>query len=66
VASRVEGKIQIINGPVPPSNLWQIVDELERAATAEDIPRISALLQAVVPTFHRDRALRTVETAASF
>ncbi len=66
VASRIEGKIQIINGPTPPSNLWQIVDDLERAAAAEDTQRILESLQTLVPSFHRDGTMRTVPTAASF
>jgi FlaA1/EpsC-like NDP-sugar epimerase len=56
VTSRVEGKIQVISGPPPPADLWQIVSELQTAAAAEDHVAVVTLLARLVPTYRRPGA----------
>ena len=51
VTSRIEGKIQVIAGPPPPADIWQIVSELQNAAAAEDQVAVVALLGRLVPTY---------------
>jgi FlaA1/EpsC-like NDP-sugar epimerase len=57
VTSRVEGKIQVIQGPRPPQNLWQTVAALEQAAAGEHTEDILDLLRALVPTYQRPDAI---------
>jgi FlaA1/EpsC-like NDP-sugar epimerase len=66
VASRVEGKIQVIGGPPPPPNLWAMLAELQRAAEVDDPERVRALLRMVVPTFRRREDDSETRPAASF
>jgi FlaA1/EpsC-like NDP-sugar epimerase len=66
VASRVDGKIQVIGGPPPPPNLWAMLAELQRAAEVDDPERVRALLRMVVPTFRRRDETGESRPAASF
>jgi len=66
VTSRVEGKIQIIQGPLPPAILWHAIAELERAAAAEDVPHVLTLLQTLLPSYRPELARPTVPHASSF
>lgn len=67
VTSRVEGKIQVIRGPLPPSNLWSVVAELERAASAEDPDLALLLLRKLVPTYRLGQDAATpISAAVSF
>ena len=56
VTSRVEGKIQVIAGPPPPADIWQIVSELQNAAAAEDDVAVVTLLGRLVPTYQHPGA----------
>jgi FlaA1/EpsC-like NDP-sugar epimerase len=62
VTSRAEGKIQVITGPPPPSNLWQSVAELESAAAAENTDRALAVLRTLVPTYRRQLTVTDAAT----
>jgi FlaA1/EpsC-like NDP-sugar epimerase len=54
VALRADGKIQVVSGPPPPASLWDIVAQLEDAASHEDAARSLSLLQLLVPTYRRN------------
>jgi FlaA1/EpsC-like NDP-sugar epimerase len=54
VALRADGKIQVISGPPPPASLWDVVAQLEDAASHEDAERALRLLQVLVPTYRRN------------
>ena len=62
----VGDKIQVISGPQPPPHLWQLLAELDRAAAAEDEPRVRALLKTIVPTYQTDQKPSIVPVASSF
>ena len=64
--SSVGDKIQVISGPQPPPHLWQLLAELDRAAAAEDEPRVRALLKTIVPTYQTDQKPSIVSVASSF
>ena len=64
VTSRVEGKIQVIAGPPPPADLWQIIGELQDAAAAEDHIAVVTLLGRLVPTY-RHPGVRPASAATS-
>ena len=66
VLRRVEGKIQIIEGPPPPASLWQDISELEKAASVEDAARVLVLLRRLVPTYQRPDIKAVVPAASSF
>src|SRR5690606_27298381 len=51
VTPQADGKIQVVNGPPPPPDLWELVAELERAARDEDPDRVRMLLKTLVPTY---------------
>jgi FlaA1/EpsC-like NDP-sugar epimerase len=53
VTLRADGKIQVVSGPPPPPNLWQVIAELGDAAASEDTARALRLLQVLVPTYRR-------------
>jgi len=57
VTSRVEGKIQVIAGPAPPADIWQIVGDLQTAAAAEDQVAVLRLLGRLVPTYRHPGTL---------
>ena len=64
VTSRVEGKIQVIAGPAPPADIWQIVGDLQTAAAAEDQVAVLTLLGRLVPTYrHPGVQLATAATS---
>jgi FlaA1/EpsC-like NDP-sugar epimerase len=64
VTSRVEGKIQVIAGPPPPADIWQIVGDLQTAAAAEDQVAVLRLLGRLVPTYrHPGVELATAATS---
>jgi FlaA1/EpsC-like NDP-sugar epimerase len=64
VTSRVEGKIQVIAGPPPPADIWQIVGDLQAAAAAEDQVAVLTLLGRLVPTYrHPGVQLATAATS---
>jgi FlaA1/EpsC-like NDP-sugar epimerase len=53
VTMRADGTIQVVDGPPPPPNLWEIVERLGDAAAAEDIERAIGLLKLLVPTYQQ-------------
>jgi FlaA1/EpsC-like NDP-sugar epimerase len=53
VTLRADGKIQVVDGPPPPPNLWEIVERLGEAASAEDTERAVGLLKLLVPTYQQ-------------
>jgi FlaA1/EpsC-like NDP-sugar epimerase len=66
VTSRIEGKIQVIRGPVPAPNLWAMISELERAAANEDADLVVGILKKLVPTYRPSKtkpAVRSAHTA---
>jgi FlaA1/EpsC-like NDP-sugar epimerase len=65
VTSCRKGKIQVVSAPSAPENLWLLIEKLERAAVAEDTPRVLDLLQTLLPTYTRPEVNR-LPAAASF
>ncbi len=51
VTMRADGKIQVVEGPPPPSDLWDVINRLEDAAAAEDVTRTIKLVKTLVPTY---------------
>jgi FlaA1/EpsC-like NDP-sugar epimerase len=51
VTLRADGKIQVVEGPPPPPHIWDIIDRLDAAASANDVERTRALLKLLVPTY---------------
>jgi FlaA1/EpsC-like NDP-sugar epimerase len=66
VTSRVEGKIQVVKGPPPPADLWQAIEELERAASMEDNEHVLTLLQLLVPTYQRSAVKPPISSISTF
>lgn len=53
VTLRADGKIQVVEGPPPPPDIWRVVEQLEEAAKAEDVDGALTLLKLLVPTYQR-------------
>lgn len=53
VTLRADGKIQVVEGPPPPQNLWDVVSRLGAAAEAEDTAQAMKLLKLLVPTYEQ-------------
>ena len=51
VTLHADGKIQVVQGPPPPADIWKLVDALEQAAVSEDPVQVRALIKALVPTY---------------
>lgn len=56
VTLRADGKIQVVEGPPLPANLWDVVDRLGESAAADDTQRAMALLKLLVPTYEQPTA----------
>jgi FlaA1/EpsC-like NDP-sugar epimerase len=53
ITQRADGKIQVVEGPPPPANIWDVVDRLETTTGADDVEHTLELLKALVPTYQR-------------
>ena len=51
VTMRADGKIQVVEGPPPPADVWALVDALARAADAEDADEVRSHLKRLVPSY---------------
>src|SRR5690606_20758945 len=51
VTMRADGKIQVVEGPPPPDDVWALVDALARAADAEDADEVRSHLKRLVPSY---------------
>jgi FlaA1/EpsC-like NDP-sugar epimerase len=56
VTDRADGKIQVVEGPPPPPNLWELVQRLGESAAADDTQRAMTLLKLLVPTYEQPTA----------
>jgi FlaA1/EpsC-like NDP-sugar epimerase len=56
ITQRADGKIQVVQGPPPPANIWDIVDRLATATGADDVEHTLELLRALVPTYQSQAA----------
>jgi FlaA1/EpsC-like NDP-sugar epimerase len=56
VTLRADGKIQVVHGPPPPAQLWEVVERLGEAASNEDTAAAMVLLKQLVPTYSQPAA----------
>jgi FlaA1/EpsC-like NDP-sugar epimerase len=55
VTIHAEGKIQVVEGPPPPADVWKWIDALAQAADAEDADAVRACLKSLVPAYAAPR-----------